>query len=419
MLNTSGRSIGRGWALAFALLAWAAFFRAGPAQADGYVLGMSAPFTGPTRGVGIELYRGAMAYFLHVDGQGGVDGRNVTLRARDDAYQPGPTIANTIEFLRSPDVLCLFGYVGTPNLTRVLPLLKGKGENHKPLFFPFTGAEPHRHAPYSETIFTLRASYRQEMEGLVERLTALGRKRVAVLYQVDAFGRSGWEALRQALDRRGLALAGEATYRRATGYGDSMFEQARILMDAQPDAVVCIGTYEACAAFIRDARDLGLATLVAAMSVVGSENLLDLLHQAGRESGRDYAADLLISQGVPSYEDLSLPAVREYRTIMNGLPRLLPPGADESYGEYRYSFAGFEGYLNARLMTRILERYAEEPGRGLIGAAESLGEVDLGIGGHAYLGPSRHQALSRIYFTMIRDGRFVPVDAAQWEAWKR
>ena len=35
------------------------------------VLGMSAAFSGPSRGLGIELYRGASAYFTHVNRAGG------------------------------------------------------------------------------------------------------------------------------------------------------------------------------------------------------------------------------------------------------------------------------------------------------------------------------------------------------------
>ena len=44
------------------------------------VLGMSAAFSGPSRGLGIELYRGASAYFDHVNERGGIAGRNVTLK---------------------------------------------------------------------------------------------------------------------------------------------------------------------------------------------------------------------------------------------------------------------------------------------------------------------------------------------------
>ena len=46
---------------------------AGPGLTDTEItLGMSAAFSGPSRGLGIELYRGAMAYFTHVNRMGGV-----------------------------------------------------------------------------------------------------------------------------------------------------------------------------------------------------------------------------------------------------------------------------------------------------------------------------------------------------------
>ena len=51
-----------------------------------FVLGMSAAFSGPSRGLGIELYRGAQAYFTHVNKMGGVRGRKILLKLYDDGY---------------------------------------------------------------------------------------------------------------------------------------------------------------------------------------------------------------------------------------------------------------------------------------------------------------------------------------------
>ena len=67
------------------------------------VLGMSAAFSGPSRGLGIELYRGASAYFTHVNRAGGVRGRKIVLKTHDDGYQPDPSVANTLTLmLRGP-----------------------------------------------------------------------------------------------------------------------------------------------------------------------------------------------------------------------------------------------------------------------------------------------------------------------------
>jgi ABC-type branched-subunit amino acid transport system substrate-binding protein len=87
------------------------------------VIGMSAAFRGPTRGLGIELYRGAMAYIDHVNNTGGIDGRKIIVQAYDDGYNPIPAIENTISLIETDNVLLLFSYLGTPTITRVLPLL--------------------------------------------------------------------------------------------------------------------------------------------------------------------------------------------------------------------------------------------------------------------------------------------------------
>ena len=386
---------------------------------DGYALGMSAAFTGPSDGLGVELYRGSMAYFTFLNAHGGINGKPVSINTLDDGYQPGPAIDNTIQFLRSEAPLCLFSYVGTPTVTRILPLLKGYGGRRKLLFFPFSGAEPQREPPYDRYVFNLRASYREELAGLVNRFLDLNRRRLAVFYQADAFGRSGWDGAHRALKSRGYALVGEATYRRGARFAQSMKRQVEILMRSDPDAVLSIGSYAACAALIRDARDMGFDVPIANVSFVGSEKMLSLLQKAGSEKGRDYTVNLVNSQVVPSYEDQSLPAVREYRELMDRYAPGAPELADRDYVPLRYSFTSFEGFLNAKAMARILEAYDASPAAGLRAAAESLTKADIGIDVPLRFGPDRHQGLDRVYFTTVRDGKFVPMEQRQWQAWQR
>src|SRR5262249_42044038 len=81
----------------------------------------------------------------------------------------------------------------------------------------------------------------------------------------------------------------------------------------QPDAVVCVGTYPACAGFVRDMRDRDVDCPVATLSFVGGGAMLKLLSAAEQESNKDYTSRLVSSQVVPSYNDDSVPAVREYR----------------------------------------------------------------------------------------------------------
>jgi len=381
------------------------------------LIGMSAAFTGPSRALGIELYRGSQAYFESINDLGGVHGRRIVLKALDDGYDPPLAIANTIRLIEDDQVFLLFDYVGTPTVTRVLPLLRQFSNEYVYLFFPFTGAEPHRQAPYSDYVFNLRASYFNETEGLVSHFIDIGRSEIAVFYQADAYGRSGWEGVRNALERHGLTIVGEASYRRGTGFDASFEEQVEILRAANPQAIVSICSYQACAGLIRDARASGWEVPIANLSFVASEAMAALLSGEEGAGTGTMTSKLVNAQVVPSYEDLTQPAVREYREVMDRYGDALPPAAGKSdYQPLKYSFVSFEGYLNARLLVEILRRLGPEPERARIrNTVESMRNIDLGIDSQVFFGPYRHQASDSVYYTMPIGGAFVPL--TDWEHW--
>jgi ABC-type branched-subunit amino acid transport system substrate-binding protein len=251
-------------------------------------LGMSADFSASARALSIELYRGAMAYLLPLNNAGGVNGRRVVIKAYDDQYEPDLAIRNTLKLMDEDDAFALFSYVGTPTMNRTLPLLQMHHNKDFLLLFPFTGADTNRIPPYDQLSFNLRASYGQEMKGLVDHFVTINRTRIAVFYQADAYGRAGWGGLREALDKHGLAIAGEATYRRGSPFDQSYDRQVAIMQHVQPDAVVCVGTYPACAGFVRDMRDRGVDYPIATISFVGGGAMLKLLSAAERESNKTF-----------------------------------------------------------------------------------------------------------------------------------
>ena len=81
----------------------------------------------------------------------------------------------TIDLIEKEHVFFLSNYVGTPTLTRALPVIKRFGDVI--LVGNFTGAQPQREVPYVEHVFNIRASYRQEMVALVERFWQQGARR--------------------------------------------------------------------------------------------------------------------------------------------------------------------------------------------------------------------------------------------------
>ena len=374
-------------------------------------IGMSAAFRGAAAGLGTELYRGAQAYYDHVNAQGGVYGRALTVVGLDDSYDPLLCVRNTIQLLDKDSVLCLSNYVGTPTLTRALPVVKRYAEQQVVLVGNFTGAQPQREAPYAEHVFNVRASYRQEMAALVDRFWQLGARTIGVYSQADAYGRSGTDGVARALAARGARIAVETTYQRGARFDADVTPAVNALRRAGVDAVLCTGAYPACGALVRTVRALGWTVPIANVSFVGAEAMLRLLVQHGQATGRDYTRALVNSQVVPSYEDVALPGVAEYRSLMDRYAPAVPPALrDDRYVSQRYSVISLEGYVNARVVVEAVRRAGPQPTRGTLRQAlESIKGLDLGIGAALSFGPERHQGLDSVYFMRVDGEQWVPI----------
>lgn len=165
-------------------------------------------------------------------------GRTLELVSLDDRYEPRFAYTNTLELIRKERVFALIGEVGTPTSRSAAPLIASEAVS---FVAPFTGAGFLRDAEFA-TVVNLRASYAQEAEHMVARLTEdLGVTRVAVMYQNDSFGQSGLKGVIEALERRGLRPVADWYYERNTS---AVKAAAFHLAAADPEAVIMIGVYQ-------------------------------------------------------------------------------------------------------------------------------------------------------------------------------
>ncbi len=313
------------------LLTFCLIFVAMDVTAAPIKIGMSAPLSGPAKALGNQLLAGSRPVFNSTNAAGGINGRPIQLIVRDDQYQPTQTLRNTIQFLRHDRVDGLFSYVGTPTVTKILPLLRENGK--VTLYFPFSGAQPMRIPPYSDNAVHFRASYYAETAALVRYFQSKGITRIAVLYQVDAYGRNGWYGVKLALEKSGKSIVSEATYRRGSTFSSSYQPQVQLIMAEKPQAIICIGTYQPAAGFIRDLRARGHGIPVANISFSGAEALIDLV-----ASIPNAADNLVFSHVVPNPNTSRAPAAIEFRKTVK-----VP------------TFISFEGFLNAKLLVEILK----------------------------------------------------------------
>jgi len=345
------------------------------------LLGQSAAFSGPAAQLGIQMNAGAKAYFDYINARGGVNGRTIQLRTRDDRYEGDLAAQNTRALIEEDKVFALFAYVGTPTSAAALPIFT---EAKVPFVGPFTGAELLRN-PLNRYVFNVRASYYDETEKIVEQLVSTGIDKIAVFYQNDSYGKAGLTGVQRAMKKRNLAIAALGTVERNT---TDVSAAVKAIGAVQPDAVIMISAYTSIAEFVRQMKRAGSAAQFHNVSFVGSKALSDAL---GREG-----YGVVISQVVPFPWNPGVPVVKEYQRIL------------KAAGHTDYNFGSLEGFLAAKVMVEGLRRAGRELTRErLIAALESMENVDLG-GFVVNFSRESHAGSEYVELTMIgRDGKFV------------
>jgi len=352
---------------------------------DRILFGQSAAFEGPAQELGRSMQAGILAAFKEINDQGGVHGRRLELRSLNDSYEPDKAIANTRQLIEE-DVFALIGAVGTPTSKAVVPVTE---ENPIPYLAPMTGAEFLRDNAH-HTVINLRASYYQETEEMVKRLTVDRKiKRIAILYQDDSFGRAGLRGVLRALEKRKLFAIGTGVFSRNT----VAIKTALLDLKAvKPEAVIIIGPYQPTATFIKWAHRLGMESAVfMTLSFVGSNALAKELGTEGD--------GVVVTQVVPFPTGDTVPVSALYRAALKAYDPSITPG-----------FISFEGYLGGRLAIYALQQCGEKVDRDCIHSALRSGR-DINLDGFILrFGKYDNQGSDRVFLTAIGpDGQYMPL----------
>ncbi|WP_136416851.1 ABC transporter substrate-binding protein [Herbaspirillum sp. ST 5-3] len=344
------------------------------------VLGQSAALTGPAGELGVQFRDGALCHFESINARGGIGGRKIELRTLDDGYDPERCAANTRRLI-DEGVFALFGYVGTATS---MAALRYANESQKLFFAPFSGSEALR-IPFSPYVFHIRASYVDETTAIVNHLTTVGIKRIAVFYQNDSEGKAGLLGVGRALKLRYLSPTGIGKVERNS---DDVEAAVRSILASKPDAIVQIAAYHSCAAFIRAARKAGYQGMFCDISSVGTQSLIRELPEASR--------GVMVSQVMPYPFAATTPIAKEY----------LATGKAVLKEKFEPSYSSIEGYVAARTIVEAMRKAPENLSQaGVIAALESLADFDLG-GFNVSFGPKRHSASRMVDLTLLTsDGK--------------
>lgn len=358
--------------------------------AEGEVtLGMSAPFTGVAKELGLQLRNGLEVAFAVANEAGGVHGRRLRLLPYDDRADPARTLIAMNE-LKKKTVLAVIGSVGTSTAEIAVPFA-----NEKQLLFfgALSGAGVLRNDPPDRYVFNFRPSCAEETAAIIRYLVDVRRidvANIAVFSQDDSFGEGGFEGVAKAL-RHYRSDAGRilrVSYKRNTADVDEAVKAIK-RAGGRVKAVVLLATYKPAARFIEKLRDAGADLIFANVSLVGPNELAEELSQLGPS----YADGVIVTQVVPN-PNAQASAIIKYREQL----KRFAPGENPG-------FLSLEGWLVGRLFIEGLDRAGLAPTTDtVIDALESIRGLDLGIGVPLTFGPSEHQASHKIWGTVM-DGK--------------
>ena len=300
------------------------------------IVGASLPNTGIIKSWGESVSNGVNAYFSYANENNLIKNKKIEFLVYDDKYEPELTYENTQKLIYDNKVFALFGFVGTPTIKKVLPILY---DENIPFFSAFTGASFLRDNT-NPNFINFRASYYQEMETMINYLNVEKRlNKIAVFYQNDDYGEEGYISLVNLLKNKNLQLVAEGSYKRNTLSINHAFNEIK---DAKPEVIFVIGAHKPNSLFIKRAKENeNLKDVIFCNISFGDAN--SMIKEL--ENLKIDTDNLIFSQVVPSYTNTNIKAIQEYQTLMK---RYFPK---EELG-----FLSLEAFLSSKILVNAISR---------------------------------------------------------------
>ncbi|MCT6698220.1 ABC transporter substrate-binding protein [Rheinheimera sp. 4Y26] len=341
------------------------------------ILGMSAPFSGPAAQLGLSYRHGAELVFQKQNQLGGIAGRPLQLVALDDGYEPLRTVANTRQLLFSHQVMALFGYIGTPTSSAVLPMLR---HEQVPYLAPFSGADLLRQSE-DHFIYNFRASYAEEAKAQIAYLVDKQKlRKVALLIQADEFGATLEQSFLTELSYRGIKPLVISRFQRNSGDLSLAVKQ---LVQYQPELVLTVGTYQVLAQAIKLANLKKFRPMYSVVSFTGVSELALMLSSQDK---------VVASMVMPDPLSSPLALAKAYRKAAGDKVPLTD--------------IAFEGFAAATLLVQALQQCSEDISRSCLLKtlpAQKLYDFELNYD------QKRHQASTQVFLVRLKNQQLQPL----------
>lgn len=346
----------------FAMLgAVAAAFMASHAIADVVTVAQVLPLEGSVEPSTRATADAARVYLRKVNDAGGVNGHTikvVTLNASSNLETAAQRAGDVIRQQHPAALLNYYGSARTAALIKSGVLDSGR----TPVIGAIVSSTQVRQMPENRWVFYIRAGLKAEADRMVRQSVSLGGKRIAVLYQADAFGEDGLHksmATMQALAIKPvLTVPVEAKMMETR----KLINLAETVLKGDIDVVLMFSDSVNIGGFLRAYRERGGNAVVTTDSTPSADELV-------RASSPDLARGVCIAEVMPAVTKRNTKLARAFIADMTSAGR--PDLAKSS--------TALEGYASARLFVEALRKVTGPvTGEAIRVALQTRGPFDLG-----------------------------------------
>jgi branched-chain amino acid transport system substrate-binding protein len=257
---------GRVWSNFFAGV-FCAVCIAGAVAAAEVTIGVIAGMSGPGASYGQGIAQGAEMAARQINAAGGINGRKLRLIVIDDTSTPARS-AIAMRRLVAANADLIVGGWGSPQVLANLDVAEQAG-----IPYIVVGAtNPQITNTGNKWTFRVIQTDSIMTGQLAQIVTAnLGMKRIAVIYDTNAYGSANRDAFVAALARSGVKPVEMQSYQTT----DSDFAaQLLHIRTAKPDGLAIFGTIPAAPAIMNQARDMGIKARFVGTGGLANETLI-------------------------------------------------------------------------------------------------------------------------------------------------
>ena len=198
------------------------------------VLGTHLDLSGPMTFWSIPQRNAYAMLFEEINAAGGIHGRKLRFIIEDNGLDPKKGVLATQKLIQQDKVFALLGVMGTPVVLASRPIVIEAGI---PFMFPGASSRLFWEPKPNRLTFSVGAPFDEQTRASV-RYFAGKKKRLAVIYQDDDYGKDIRDAVLAQAKPSGMEVVAEASYKR----GDTTFSsQVARVRQGNPDLVV-LGT---------------------------------------------------------------------------------------------------------------------------------------------------------------------------------